>query len=813
MSTTSPRTLAEQLRTSSDAELAVLLRNRPDLLTPPPSDVAALAARATTQTSVRRAMDRLDAFALQTLDVLAASPEPTGAAAVRDLLGADPHPALDRLRALGLVWGPDDALHLVRAVRSLLPEPAGLGPSAATALTSYGPSRLAGLLADLALPGTGDPVAAARQVGELLSRGQDVAALLEGAPAEARAVLERLTWGPPVGRVADAHRDVRVSTARTPVDWLLARGLLVATEEGSVVLPREVGVWLRGGRVHAQVRASPPELVSTRHELALVQRTAAAAAAATVRAVGDLLEAWGYDAPGVLRSGGLGVRDLRRAGAQVDRDEASTAVLLEVALATGLLARDQEQQVWRPTGAFDTWVTRPMARRWVELVRAWLASDRVAALVGERDERGRTLSALGPGLPRPAAPGLRRATLDLLAEAAPGAAPRPRAVHAVLEWRAPHRGGRAREDLVDATLREAEQLGLTGLGALAGHARALLDGDEQAAVARLGALLPAPVDHVLLQADLTAVAPGPLTPDLARELSLLAEVESTGGATVYRFTEASLRRALDAGRSGTDMHAFLAAVSRTPVPQPLGYLVDDVARRHGRLRVGVSAAYLRCDDEAMLTELLSDRRAGALGLRRLAPTVLVSTVAPEVLLERLRALGHAPAAESADGVALLAHPDARRAPEPARLPVSSGPSEPSAAVVAATVRAIRSADRAPGRGPAQAGGVGLVPTNPIEALAMLRSAVRTGSSVWIGYADNEGVSRTRLVDPVRVDGGQLSGFDHLRQRVRGFAVHRITAIAPAQPEVGEATPAASPAASPGASPAASPVEPGSADAG
>ncbi|NEC50156.1 helicase-associated domain-containing protein, partial [Actinospica acidiphila] len=91
------------------------------------------------------------------------------------------------------------------------------------------------------------------------------------------------------------------------------------------------------------------------------------------------------------------------------------------------------------------------------------------------------------------------------------------------------------------------------------------------------------LDHVLLQADLTAVAPGPLERPLADMLGVLADVESKGGATVYRFTPASVRRALDAGRSAADLHAFLAAHSRTPVPQPLAYLVDDVARRHGHL--------------------------------------------------------------------------------------------------------------------------------------------------------------------------------------------------------------------------------------
>ena len=67
------------------------------------------------------------------------------------------------------------------------------------------------------------------------------------------------------------------------------------------------------------------------------------------------------------------------------------------------------------------------------------------------------------------------------------------------------------------------------------HSRALLDGRvEDAAV--LAAVLPEPLDHILIQADLTAVAPGPLRPDIARELAVLADVESRGGATVHRFT-------------------------------------------------------------------------------------------------------------------------------------------------------------------------------------------------------------------------------------------------------------------------------------
>ncbi|MYR47350.1 helicase-associated domain-containing protein, partial [Streptomyces sp. SID5910] len=211
----------------------------------------------------------------------------------------------------------------------------------------------------------------------------------------------------------------------------------------------------------------------------------------------------------------------------------------------------------------------------------------------------------------------------------------------------------------------------------------------------LAPLLPEPLDHVLLQADLTAVAPGPLERPLADTLGVLADVESRGGATVYRFTPGSVRRALDAGRTAADLHAFLARHSRTPVPQPLTYLIDDVARRHGQLRVGAASAYVRCDDDATLDEILADKRAAGLGLRRLAPTVLAAGADPAGLLEGLRAMGFAPAAESAGGDVLISRADAHRTPpRAAPAPVPDGPPVPDDTLLAAAIRAVRAGDLA-----------------------------------------------------------------------------------------------------------------------
>ena len=183
--------------------------------------------------------------------------------------------------------------------------------------------------------------------------------------------------------------------------------------------------------------------------------------------------------------------------------------------------------------------------------------------------------------------------------------------------------------------------------------------------------LPAPVKHVLLQADLTAIAPGPLEGALAQFMRLVADVESRGGATVYRFTPDSVRRCLDAGWSVDQALAALTDASHTPVPQPLEYLVRDVARRHGQARVGSVACYLRCDDEATLGAMLADRSLSALQLRRIAPTVIVSPVPASTTLEILRDGGYAPAAESADGGLLVPTAGHHRTPATA-LDVGAG---------------------------------------------------------------------------------------------------------------------------------------------
>jgi len=663
---------------------------------------------------VLRALDALDALELTVLQALVQGTDPADLPATPDAVAR----AMERLESLALVWG--------------------------------SPRRPVLVVGDLLRLPVGPPA-------------DEVPGLLEALAAPARGILDHLD---------ETGANGRWSGGAGPTAGLVASGLLERIDERHVTIPWSVRLGLRvsGDRQ----LDDPPGLATAERKQALVDRAAAGAAFELVRRTELLLDRWGTHPPAALKAGGLAVRDLRAAATLLHVEIGIAALVIETASAAGLLDQgmtDDTDAAWLPTDAFDAWQGGTVSERWATLARAWLANPRLVSAVGGRIG-DKPVNALSPDLARGWLVGLRS---DVLAELA--ALREDRALAAGtgtsslverMRWRRPRRSA-IRLAQVGPTVDEAALLGITGLDGVSTFGRALFEGDDPAKT--LDDLLPTPVDHVLLQADLTAIAPGPLEQELARKLALVADVESRGGATVYRFAASSVRRAFDAGWSATEVHEFVSSTSRTPVPQSLTYLVDDVSRRFGTLRAGHAEAFLRSDDETALTELMHASGADALRLRRIAPTVVISDLPLGALLPRIRELGLAPVVEAVDGTVRVARPDVFRArSRRRRTPAETGVR--SVARTAAVVSAIRSGDRSFASRPLR----GTSASSPADVIAMLRQAAESHEQLRIGYVGNDGTVAERLVSPERVEGGRVTAYDERSDSSRTFAIHRITAV-------------------------------------
>lgn len=780
----------------SDDALVRVCELRPDVATPPPSSVDVLASRLRLPASTARAMGTVSWPELLVLATAAALGADSGAvplSAAAHRLGVDDdnagsaifHAAVARLRELTLLWGEPEHVRIVPVTASAI---------AAAPVVAPHPGEPTGTELEKAWAGLSAPAAG---VLEAIARGRTpVGTLGAGASESLRAAATELAaaglaeitggtaTGPGTGIAAAAGAgaggDPNTAELVVPRAHALDRARHGTREPGASLL--QLPAW-----------AEPVE-VRTGRAAKNADASGGVAALELLHRCDSVLAALSIVPMATLKAGGVGVRELRRVARASRLEESELPLLLDVLAASGLIAVGDTDMgevaydsVWAPTEAADIWSAREPARRWAELVLAWWSMPRASWRVGAELEGGGTVPALGdPVGPPPATE--RARVLGALAGLDPAAEPGDTLLPEVVRWFSPVWLSRAGTTPVTETVAEARRMGLVVVTTATSAAR-LLAGRSAPGPAPtledlepvLAAALPDPVSEVIVQADLTILAPGPLVPELAAEFALLADVESAGAATTYRVTETTLRRALDAGRTASGVRDLLARTSLTPVPQSLDYLVEDVARRHGRLRVGTALSFVRCDDPSLVAQVLGSPVAERCALRSVAPTVLISQARPLDLVEALREDGFAPVVEDTTGaVVALTRPVARvqpgttgRAPRiPTRAP---GPAELRSAVAA-----MRSADRVrsarSGGGPGGPGGY-----TGEAAIARLHEAASTGTAVTVSVANAQGRSTVRLIVPAVVAGGRIEGIEPDTAETVTLPLHRVISVADVDP--------------------------------
>ena len=730
------RSFADYLRGLDDAALLRLFTHRADLISPVPPDMASLAVRASSAPSLARAIDSLNAWQFQVLEACAVASEPFTEKIIAALTDKPAIFVIPGLIERGLIYPADDGLRMPTTLRELLGnEVAQLGPHSMAKLN--------------------------------LKK-------LSEAPASAKKILEAMVWGPPRGTVAD------IKKPGAGVQWCLEEGFLIPYSQTIVVMPREVAIALRGGKVHKEQRVNSPDAsyTFTAKDRKNINSAAIANVTTFLRWVEEVLNFWAQDPPTALRSGGLGVRDLKALALHIGVDESCAAFVAELCYISALLTIDPDDRIL-PTTNFDIWLTQRPSDKWLTLASAWLSTSRVSGLVGNEDSKN--VAPLGPELDRVNAASVRSLVLSLLRDHRDGAIT-PDSMVAIASWHRPSkRIGGIHPSHILFTLRESEWLGVTGQGVISDYGLALI---EQSSLEQIDSDLPEDVDHILIQSDNTAIAPGPLAQEVAQEMALLADVESRGGATVFRFTDSTIRRALDHGKTGDEITKFLKATSKTPMPQPLEYLIADVAKKHGKLRVGSTTSFIRCEDQSVIVAILSDKKLDGMGFRKIAAEVLISDLEVDDAVNVLRNAGYLPAVEDSKGI-LLSGARIMRSQSKARPPRIVGEIDtPTDIVLEGAVRVLRTGEKSSHRQSTlrniSSSALGELPrTTANETLELLSHHLTHSAdkSLSIGYADNNGLISHRIIDPLKLSAGTLLARDHATGEITTFRIARITGVA------------------------------------
>ena len=604
----SPRTLTEDLRRRTDAQLMELLRVRPDLLDPIPGNLSRLAAHACSTASVQAVLDCLDRPTLQVLGRLATKP---GAVSVADLAvecGApswqELAPIIRKLRSQALVWGsePNDPAARVQAV------------------------------------------VAVREV----VRGSDVPGLID---------LE----------------------LRTPT---------ASTAEATTVA------------------AAMSDPVSAGVDRALV----------TINAIRWICEAWSNEAPTVLKSGAVGQRELNLVCDRVGCSVEEAQFWISLAECADLVRLNGPPTGFVVSERVSRWLERDHASQWAELVSAWVrgavpvGAARVKLLIFDWWARH------GPG---------SAVTIDEFAVALVDAD--PRGDRAMLHRRAAE------------ALAQADWLGLTNTGRLNPVGMVLAQAGSVSARDLAAALseaiapgMPVPTSEFVIQADFTVVVAGLPNPAVRAGLTRLGTVESAGSATVIRLMERKIRQSVADGWSGPEIEAFLARHSRTPIPQPVAYIVADAAARASR-PIGAGD---EGNSGAAIDRGWSGRMPSPLD-RSPSPADLTDVAPLAVILWAIRQADDA---------------------------VQNGDRQPPA-------------EPTTGSSPANvAGHAKPRPSPTAKVVGIIRSAMSQGVPLLVGHVDPVGVEASSVVLALRLGGGSVQVLEKGSRQIGSLVLSRIGGV-------------------------------------
>lgn len=304
----------------------------------------------------------------------------------------------------------------------------------------------------------------------------------------------------------------------------------------------------------------------------------------------------------------------------------------------------------------------------------------------------------------------------------------------------------------------SELLGLSVDGAVSSWTLMLLSGSPEKAANVIEKSLPKTQGRIIIQGDLSVIAPGPLSTDDERELRAFVDIEQAGLASRYRLSALSVSFGMESGLSAEQMRGTLLRLSGGALPQPVDYLFNDAVKRFGRIRViedsRSGGCFVFSSDPTLLTELVNDSRLKPYNLIRIDSESLSSRFGRDILYFGLREVGHTAI----------------------RSDKSGGPISPLKVVAAAaqkadsgdwteTVSRLRLSDQS------------ISSSSDDEAIMrQIMLAIKSKSKISVTFTGQHDIEHTMILEPNGVANGRMRARDRKADIERTIPIANISAV-------------------------------------
>ena len=307
---------------------------------------------------------------------------------------------------------------------------------------------------------------------------------------------------------------------------------------------------------------------------------------------------------------------------------------------------------------------------------------------------------------------------------------------------------------------QAQGIGFSVSGMPTNLALHCLTGNFEAAVVALTPHLPKAQGTLIVQADLSLIAPGPLETNVESTLRKFAQIEQVSVACTYRLSALSLSHGLECGLTGQQIRDLLADLSGKALPQPVEYLLREAESRFGRLRLlegkGTERTLIQSTDGLLLTEILNDVRLRPFGLFAITASSLATRFESEVVYFGLRDVGYVPVRIDSEGK--VVSPQAKRSWAAG---VSASVSDP----IIELVEQLRRADDRVGAEP-----------DDQDLLRQIQLALKSKAELNVVLTGRDGSEVEFRVLPTSLANGRLRGLDKKADIERTLPLERIVRV-------------------------------------